>query len=170
MSYTSMPLPQGLYHPVHEHDSCGVGFTANIDGTPTHEVVRNGIEILINLMHRGAIGGDQSTGDGAGILIQIPHEFFAKACPPLDISLPDAGKYAVGMVFMPRDGAVRERCMAQVKKNCEDEGLAFLGWREVPVNESAISGQAFESRPVIMQFFADGKGMPAASCGIRSCG
>lgn len=156
-TYASMPRPQGLYDPVHEHDSCGVGFTANIDGTPTHKVVRNGIEILINLMHRGAIGGDQSTGDGAGILIQIPHEFLNKVCPSLGIPLPALGAYGAGMVFMPRSDEARDQCMVLVEKNCEDEGLAFLGWRDVPVNESAISGQAYQSRPVVMQFFVDGK-------------
>jgi glutamate synthase domain-containing protein 2/glutamate synthase domain-containing protein 1/glutamate synthase domain-containing protein 3 len=159
MTRFSMPRPQGLYHPAHEHDSCGVGFTANIDGTRTHEVVLNGIEILKNLMHRGAIGGDMSTGDGAGILFQIPDEFFQHVCEPLGITLPAAGKYAVAMVFMPRVEGERRQCMDIVERTVNDENLGFLGWRDVPVNLTAISGQAFEKRPEIMQFFVDGKGL-----------
>ncbi|MBU1172933.1 MAG: glutamate synthase large subunit [Proteobacteria bacterium] len=152
-----MPHPQGLYHPSHEHDNCGVGFTANIDGTRTHEVILNGIEILKNLMHRGAVGGDQSTGDGAGILFQIPDEFFDKVCPPLGITCPEPGSYGVAMVFMPRDNKVKKRCMDLVEKTVVQEGLGFLGWRDVPVNISAISGQALLKRPEVMQFFVHGK-------------
>jgi glutamate synthase (NADPH/NADH) large chain len=156
---SSMPQAQGLYNPVHEHDSCGVGFTANIDGTRKHAVIRNGIEILRNLMHRGAVGGDQSTGDGAGILFQIPDEFFEKVCPALGITLPKPGMYAPAMVFMPRDETVRKRCMDLVEKTVQDEALGFLGWRDVPVNLAAISGQALLKRPEVMQFFVDGKGL-----------
>ena len=155
----SMPDAQGLYHPAHEHDSCGVGFTAAIDGTKSHDVVRNGMEILKNLMHRGAVGGDQATGDGAGILIQIPDEFFRTVCPDLGINLPEPGAYAAAMVFMPRNEALKKQCMDVVAKTVSGEGLGFLGWRDVPVNIGAISGQALLKRPDVMQFFVDGKGL-----------
>jgi glutamate synthase domain-containing protein 2/glutamate synthase domain-containing protein 1/glutamate synthase domain-containing protein 3 len=158
-TWASFPVAQGLYHPAHEHDSCGVGFTAAIDGTKSHGVVLNGMEILKNLMHRGAVGGDQSTGDGAGILIQIPDDFFRKVCPEAGILLPGPGAYAAAMVFMPRDEDMRKLCMGIVERVTEQEGLGFLGWRDVPCDLDAISGQALAKRPEVMQFFVDGKGL-----------
>ncbi len=158
-TWASLPEAQGLYHPAHEHDSCGVGFTAAIDGTKSHSVVKNGMEILKNLMHRGAVGGDQATGDGAGILIQIPDNFFRKVCPGLGISLPEEGFYAAAMVFLPRDEVLRKQCMDIVERQVTGEGLSFLGWRDVPCELSAISGQALAKRPEIMQFFVDGNGL-----------
>ena len=95
------PNKQGLYNPQFEHDNCGMGFIVNLNGQRTHEVVRKGIEILINLTHRGACGCDPETGDGAGILIQIPHEFYERECMKLGFSLPEAGAYGVGMMFLP---------------------------------------------------------------------
>ena len=159
ITWASLPEAQGLYHPAHEHDSCGVGFTAAIDGAQSHEVVRNGMEILKNLMHRGAVGGDQATGDGAGILIQVPDEFFKKVCGDLGIALPGPGLYGAAMVFMPRSGELRKQCMDIVERKVAEEGLGFLGWREVPCNLDAISGQALAKRPEVMQFFVDGKGL-----------
>lgn len=158
-TWAAYPEAQGLYHPAHEHDSCGVGFTAAIDGTKSHAVVRNGMEILKNLMHRGAVGGDQATGDGAGILIQIPDGFFRKVCPDAGIDLPGADAYAAAMVFMPRNEGLRKQCMDIVERNVCNEGLGFLGWRDVPCDLSAISGQALAKRPEVMQFFVDGKGL-----------
>ncbi|MBW1642036.1 MAG: hypothetical protein JRJ76_04280, partial [Deltaproteobacteria bacterium] len=98
-----LPKAQGLYDPANEHDSCGVGFVANIDGIKNHDIILKGIKVLENLMHRGAIGGDLATGDGAGILFQIPHDFFIPACQTIHISLPEQGNYRVGMIFMPLD-------------------------------------------------------------------
>lgn len=150
------PSSQGVYDPINEHDSCGVGFIANIDGTPTHEIVTNGIKILENLMHRGAVGGDLATGDGAGILIQIPHDFFKNECRALDIHLPDPKRYGVGMLFMPRDTNAYDACRQIVEDCVALEGLTFLGWREVPVCVDAITGQAKAQRPVVMQCIIDG--------------
>ena len=108
-------------------------------------------------MHRGAIGGDMSTGDGAGILIQIPEVFFTKECKDLGLNLPEDAPYGVAMIFFPRNGDLKKKCMKLVEKGVESEGLKFIGWREVPVNIDVISGQAFESRPEIMQCFIDRK-------------
>ena len=98
-----LPPAQGLYDPQNEHDACGIGFVASIRGEKSHEIILKGIEVLINLTHRGASGGDPETGDGAGILIQIPHQFFARECATLGFDLPRPGGYAVGMVFLPVD-------------------------------------------------------------------
>lgn len=157
------PPAQGLYNPLNEHDACGVGFVANINGIKSHEIVRNGIKILENLTHRGAVGGDLTTGDGAGILVQIPHNFFKNACQPLDIHLPDEGEYGVGMIFMPRDQKPFQKLTQIVAQTVSSEGLKFIGWRKVPVNIDVIHGQAREQRPTVMQCFVAGKGLAGSS-------
>ncbi|MCP4667031.1 MAG: glutamate synthase large subunit, partial [Deltaproteobacteria bacterium] len=162
-TFPSLPPAQGLYDPRHEHDGCGVGFLANIDGTKSHRIIESGIRVLENLLHRGAIGGDLTTGDGAGILFQMPHAFFRRELKHLTNHLPDPGGYGVGMVFMPRSSDSRERCSQLVERAVVSEGLGFLGWREVPVEESAISGQAKAEQPVIMQCVVDGKGFESAA-------
>ncbi len=159
MKHKSYPAPQGLYSPLSEHDSCGVGFVADIEGIKRHEIIEKGIRILENLMHRGAIGGDMATGDGAGILFQLPDQFFRKECPELKIRLPEKGSYGVAMVFMPREPDLLNKCKQLIEKTIISEHLDFLGWRTVPVNIDAISGQARERRPEIMQCFIDGKGL-----------
>ncbi len=156
------PAAQGLYCPRNEHDACGVGFVANINGTKSHTIVENGIEILKNLLHRGAVGGDLTTGDGAGILVQIPHLFFAEHCRPLGINLPAEGGYGVGMIFMPRDREPFEALTQQVEAAVNSEGLSFLGWRQVPVDAGTIGGRAYEQRPTVMQCFIDGDGLTGA--------
>lgn len=156
---SGFPQARGLYDPAFEHDSCGVGFVVNIDGTPTHDVIEKGIEVLINLQHRGAIGGDLETGDGTGILLQIPDGFIRSRCGDMGISLPEAGGYGLGMLFMPRDPALHEECARVVERCVSTGGLAFLGWREVPVDEDAISGQAREQQPVIRQCVIGGNGL-----------
>src|SRR5512132_3632785 len=103
---SGVPKPTGLYDPRNDHDSCGVGFIARIDGVPLHSVVEQGIRILVNLEHRGALGGDKSTGDGAGLLVEIPDTFFRQVCPGDGLYLPSRGEYAVGMLFLPVDEAV----------------------------------------------------------------
>jgi glutamate synthase (NADPH/NADH) large chain len=154
-----LPLAQGLYHPSNEHDACGVGFIANIDGTRSHDIISKSIEVLKALMHRGAIGGDLSTGDGAGILVQIPHDFFKRELDNTSIVLPPEGQYGVGMLFFPRDTELIDTFQRLVEKTVAAEKLSFLGWREVPVDIDAITGQAREQRPHIMQCFIDGKGL-----------
>ena len=107
--FAGQPQAQGLYDPRHEHDSCGVGFVVNVKGQRSHAIVRQALEVLINLLHRGACGCEPNTGDGAGILLQIPDRFLRKACEPLGINLPDANEYGVGMVFLPHDTEQRGR-------------------------------------------------------------
>jgi len=159
----NFPPAQGLYNPRYEHDSCGVGFVTQIDGKPSHDIIQNGLQILGNLMHRGAIGGDQKTGDGAGILFQIPDQFLRTECRSLGIDLPTLGYYGVGMIFLPRRSKVRQACIRMVEDTIASEGLKFLAWRSVPVESKAISGQAKKQQPVIKQFFIDGKGPSGAA-------
>jgi glutamate synthase (NADPH) large chain len=151
------PFPQltkqGLYDPQFEHDNCGMGFIVNLDGAKTHEVIKKGIEILINLTHRGACGCDPETGDGAGILIQIPHEFFARECTKLGFSLPEAGQYGVGMMFLPVEPRQMLICQGIVERIATEEGLTVLGWRDTPVNADAIGRHARASQPYIEQVF-----------------
>ena len=127
------PKPQGLYDPRNEHDSCGIGLVANIRGEKSHEIIRKGLEVLINLTHRGAAGCDPETGDGAGILIQIPHEFFALECGGLGMQLPAPGAYGVAMTFLPVDKHSRLQCEGVFERIAQEEGLTLLGWRDTPV-------------------------------------
>jgi len=148
-----IPQPQGLYHPRNEHDACGMGLVASIRGERSHEIIRKGLEVLINLTHRGAAGCDPTTGDGAGILIQIPHEFFARECAGLGIELPAPGAYAVAMVFLPVDKHSRLQCEGVLERIAQDEGLKVLGWRDTPVNGDLIGREARASQPYIEQLF-----------------
>jgi len=153
---TQSPPAQGLYDPQNEHDACGVGFLVNITGEKTHSIIEKGVVILKNLLHRGATGADAETGDGAGLLFQIPDEFFQKKCKELAISLPSAGAYGVGMFFMPREDKLSVLCREMVEQVVSEEGLQFLGWREVPVDEQALGEKAREEMPFIVQCFVSG--------------
>ncbi|HXH20692.1 MAG TPA: glutamate synthase large subunit [Dehalococcoidia bacterium] len=144
---------QGLYDPAFEHDACGVGLVASVKGEKSHKIIEQGLEVLINLGHRGACGADPKTGDGAGIMIQMPHEFFREECSRLDIDIPHAGEYGVGMTFLPQHAGERRRCENIIREIAEAEGLQFLGWRDVPVNPDAIGVMARHVMPVIRQFF-----------------
>jgi glutamate synthase (NADPH) large chain len=148
-----MPLPsrRGLYDPQFEHDSCGVGFVAHTSGQASHDIVKKGIDILLNLVHRGACGCDPLTGDGAGILLQLPDPFFRRECEASDVELPEAGKYAVGCVFLPRDKHDRRRCMHILEDKIFGTGQRLIGWRDVRVNESALGPMARASAPIIKQ-------------------
>jgi glutamate synthase (NADPH/NADH) large chain len=148
-----LPAPQGLYHPSNEHDACGIGFVAHVKGHKSHDIIEKGLQILINLTHRGACGCDPETGDGAGILIQIPHAFFARECAGLGFRLPDPGQYGVGMVFLPVEPQQRLLCEGIVERIAREEGLSVLGWRDTPVNADAIGRQARASQPYIEQVF-----------------
>lgn len=147
------PQSQGLYHPRNEHDACGMGLVASIRGEKSHEIIRKGLEVLINLTHRGAAGCDPETGDGAGILIQIPHVFFARECGELGIQLPEAGAYGVGMVFLPVEKHSRLQCEGVFERIAQEEGLTVLGWRDTPVNGDAVGREARASQPYIEQIF-----------------
>src|SRR5579875_3438978 len=150
---TSLPPAQGLYNPAHEHDACGIGFVVNINGEPSREIVRKGLEILVNLQHRGACGCDSETGDGAGILIQIPHELFLKEAAHLGFRLPGPGEYGVAMCFLPVERQQRLACEGLIEKIAREEGLIVLGWRDTPVEVDAIGRVARASQPYIEQFF-----------------
>ncbi len=153
----SFPPPsQGLYDPRNEHDACGMGFVVDLNGKKSHEIIRKGIEILINLTHRGACGCDPETGDGAGILIQIPHEFFVRECAALGFSLPDRGEYGVGMMFLPVEPQQRLICEGIVERIAREEGLHVLGWRDTPVLGDTIGRQARATQPYIEQVFIRG--------------
>ena len=141
---------QGLYRPQDEHDACGVGFVAHIKGTRSHSIVRSALDLLINLEHRGACGSDPHTGDGAGILIQIPDRFFRKVA---SFALPEAGAYGAGLVFLPHDEAARKNCKAIVERIIGEEGQVLLGWREVPVDLAKIGQGAASVAPVFLQLF-----------------
>ncbi|MTI80299.1 MAG: glutamate synthase large subunit [Firmicutes bacterium] len=154
-----LPPKQGLYDPSFEHDACGIGFVGNIKGKKSNETVKQALKILMNLDHRGGQGAETNTGDGAGILMQIPHTFFAKECAKLDIKLPPAGKYGVGMLFLPQDTDKRIACQRTVEKVIAEEGQALLGWRDLPVDNSMIGETALQAQPFMAQvFIAPGPG------------
>ncbi len=150
---TGLPRAQGLYHPRNEHDACGMGFVASIRGERSHEIIRQGIEVLINLTHRGACGCDSETGDGAGILIQIPHKFFARECALLGFKLPEPGAYGAAMVFLPVEKLPRLQCEGIFETIIREEGLTVLGWRDTPCDGNAIGRVARASQPYIQQIF-----------------
>lgn len=144
---------EGLYNPEFEHDACGVGFVAHIKGKKSHDHVRDALVMLENMEHRGACGCDPESGDGAGIMIQIPHEFFWEECINLDIQLPEPGYYGVGMVFLPKDETLNQICRQVIQEATEDRKMDFLGFRTVPVNKEGIGPTALSAEPEIVQFF-----------------
>src|SRR5580692_6977206 len=150
---SGLPAAQGLYDPRHEHDACGIGFVASIKGHKSHDIIAKGIQVLINLTHRGACGCDPETGDGAGILIQIPHKFFARECAALGFTLPAEGEYGVGMTFLPVEPHQRLSCEGILERIVREEGLTVLGWRDTPVDGDAIGRVARASQPYIQQVF-----------------
>ena len=148
-----LPPKQGLYDPQFEHDACGVGFVVNVKGKKSHEIVRQGLQILENLNHRGATGSEANTGDGAGILIQMPHAFFQKAASTAGIRLPKLSQYGVGMVFLPPEPAERKNCERLFEVIVAEEGQEVLGWRTIPTDNSMIGATAKASEPYMRQVF-----------------
>lgn len=144
---------QGLYDPFYEHDACGVGFVVNVNGQQTHQIVIDGITILKNLAHRGAIGGDSKTGDGAGLLMQIPHEFFVKECDQIGIKLGPKGSYGIAVVFLPSESSKQAAAKALVNSVVESEGGKVLGWRNMPTNADCLGDMARDSMPFFAQAF-----------------
>ena len=149
MQRFKQPLKQGLYNPKFEHDACGIGLIAHLKKDPSHHIVKQGIAMLCRLEHRGSQGGDEYTGDGAGILIQLPHSFFQKSCSQLSKKQP--GSYGVGMVFLPQDSKVRSQCEKEFERIIVEEGQECLGWRTVPVDDGVIGEKAKKSQPYIRQ-------------------
>src|SRR5580692_6416633 len=156
--HTFRPEACGLYDPALEKDSCGVGFIANIKGKKSHQIVSDAIRILCNLEHRGAVGADPRAGDGAGILVQIPHAFFARKAKALGFTLPKPGDYAVGALFMPREKAWRKVIQSIIADQIKAEQLTLLGWRDVPTDNSSLGETVKPTEPANMQVFI-GRGM-----------
>lgn len=152
MNTNGLPVKQGLYDPSFEHDACGIGFVAHIKGTPSHDIVTQALTVLCNLDHRGG-QGEQDTGDGAGILMQIPHKYFRKACVQEGIRLPEPGRYGVGMMFLPQDAATRIACERLVEEKVRESGQIFLGWRTVPTNNEKLGKTAKLAEPYMRQVF-----------------
>jgi glutamate synthase (NADPH) large chain len=148
-----VPKSQGLYNSQNEHDACGVGFVAHIKGKKSHEIVKQGLELLTNLTHRGATGYDPKLGDGAGLLMQIPDAFLRAEVASLGIQLPEVDKYAVGNFFLPQDDANRAQCEAVVARIVSEENQTLLGWRDVPVDNSNIADAARDVEPRMRQVF-----------------
>ncbi|MCR8557148.1 glutamate synthase large subunit [Mucilaginibacter sp. BJC16-A38] len=144
---------QGLYRPEFEHDSCGTGFITNINGHKSHQTISDALTMLENMEHRGACGCDPDSGDGAGILIQLPHEFFMEECSDLEISLPEPGEYGVGMIFFPKESALKKACKVVIDNAVEKLGLHTLGYRKVNVNSSVIGETARKAEPNVEQIF-----------------
>jgi len=158
---TGIPDNQGLYESGFEHDACGIGAVVNISGKKDHSIIEHGKQILLNLHHRGAAGADDVTGDGAGILTQIPHEFLSAEAKKLDFSLPQQGTYGVGMVFGSKDRRLRDRCDHILETALSHYGLKVIGWRQVPVKNDCLGPIALAAEPSISQVFVDGQGLQA---------
>jgi glutamate synthase (ferredoxin) len=147
------PPKQGLYDPQFEKDACGVGFVVNMKGRKSHTLVEQALQILVNLDHRGACGCEANTGDGAGILMQMPHDFFKVATAKSGFKLPNQGQYGVGMLFMPKDPAERETVKSALAKIIAEEGQTLLGWRDIPTDNSSLGETAKAAEPFMMQVF-----------------
>jgi glutamate synthase (ferredoxin) len=148
-----LPEKQGLYDPQFEHDSCGVGFVVDIAGRKSSAIIRKALQVLINLEHRGAKGSEVNTGDGAGILLQVPHGFLTREALKLGVTLPEPGRYGVGMVSLPTDEPSRLRCEQLFESAVESAGQTVLGWRNVPTNNSPIGDTAKAVEPAFRQIF-----------------
>ena len=158
MTQNGLPPKQGLYDPQFEHDSCGVGFVVHMKGKPSHGIVEQGLTILKNLEHRGAVGAEVNTGDGAGVLMQVPDAFLRRVCADEGFTLPAHGHYGVGMVFLPMDETERARCEALIAQTIAEEGQTLLGWRTVPTDDSTLGETAREVEPTVRQFFVGRSG------------
>src|SRR4051794_39993823 len=151
MTYNQIPQAQGLYRPEFEHDACGIGLYAHIKGKATHDIVKKGLNMLCQLDHRGGQGSDPLTGDGAGLMVQIPDQYFRKASP--ELNLPEKGRYGVGMLFFSNDENEQKEIEAHVNALIEQEGQTLLGWRNVPVDASKLGETGKVTCPSIRQVF-----------------
>ncbi|HKI70869.1 MAG TPA: glutamate synthase central domain-containing protein, partial [Verrucomicrobiae bacterium] len=148
-----LPGKQGLYDPFFEHEACGVGFVVNVKGKKSHQIIQQALQVLRNLDHRGACGCEANTGDGAGLLMQIPHAFLQKQCDKLGFKLPKPGQYGAGLIFLPQDPPERQQCERAFEKIVKEEGLKIIGWRTVPTDNSSLGATAKASEPFIRQVF-----------------
>ena len=147
------PPQQGLYDPQFERDACGMGFVVNIEGKKSHEIVQQALTVLYNLTHRGAKGAEYNSGDGAGVMVQLPHQFLQKVTAEENFILPEPNEYGVGMLFLSKDDNFRQRCVQQIEQIVGEEGLAILGWRDVPTNNESLGQTAVSGEPFIRQLF-----------------
>jgi glutamate synthase (ferredoxin) len=145
-----LPAKQGLYDPQYEHENCGAGFICNLNGEKSNEIIHDALEILVKLEHRGGVSSDGKTGDGAGLLIDIPHNYFERVC---EFKIPKPREYAVGMIFLPKHQNQYEFCKQTLEKEIKSQGLNILGWRKVPVDSSNLGEIAYLSEPNIEQVF-----------------
>ena len=145
-----LPNPQGLYHPENEHDNCGAGFICSLEGKRTNDIIHKALDILVKLEHRGAVSADGKTGDGAGILIDIPHDYLTTAC---SFELPEPQNYALGMVFLPQKMNQRTFCVDVFEEELHRQNLGIIGWRDVPTNYDVIGKIAAKTLPNIKQVF-----------------
>ena len=148
-----IPEKQGLYDPQYAHDSCGIGFVVNVKGEKSHGIVRDAVTVLTNLTHRGARGAEANTGDGAGILVQIPHTFLQKKVARRGFTLPAPGEYGVGVVYLPPDPTYRRAIEIHFEQIIASEGQRVLGWRSVPVNNAALGETAKRAEPKMRLIF-----------------
>ncbi|HWJ09134.1 MAG TPA: hypothetical protein VNS46_07140, partial [Nocardioides sp.] len=149
----SFPPPQGLYDPRHEKDACGVAFVATLTGEASHDIVAKALTALRNLDHRGAAGAEANSGDGAGILLQVPDAFLRAVAADNGVTLPAAGTYAVGTAFVPGDEGEVVKTRARIEEIAAEEGLVVLGWRDVPVNPDILGTMALSVMPTFTQLF-----------------
>src|SRR3989338_2380374 len=147
------PAKQGLYDPANEKDSCGVGFVVDIQGRKSHQIIQQALTVLNNLRHRGACGCEANTGDGAGVLLRVPHAFLKEVCKKEKIELPAAGEYGVGMVYLPSEAADSKAAEKVLEGIIKEEGQHFLGWRAVPTDNQLLGETAKSSEPVVRQIF-----------------
>ena len=157
MNASSMGYPgqRGLYSPAFEHDACGIGMIVDIAGRRSHKIVTQALDILCNLEHRGGAGAEPDTGDGAGILTQLPHAFLERECHLMGITLPAPGRYGVGMLFLSREESRRTAAEAAFEAIVREQGQRFLGWRSVPVNATTLGKTSRACMPVIRQAFIE---------------
>lgn len=153
MKGNNFPKNQGLYDPAYEHDACGMGFVVNVNGAKSHDIIEDALTVLENLSHRGASGADEDSGDGAGILVQIPHGFFSRECQIIGFDLPEEGSYGIGMLFTHKYDDFRKTQIDAFEKIVEEEGQKILGWREVPIDKTTVGKSAMSVRPNFVQVF-----------------
>ncbi|HEX4644648.1 MAG TPA: glutamate synthase subunit alpha, partial [Verrucomicrobiae bacterium] len=153
MRRNGLPPKQGLYDPQFEHEACGVGFVVNVKGRKSHEIIRQALTVLLNLDHRGACGCESNTGDGAGILMQMPHAFLQKVGDASGIKLPAEGQYGAGIVFLPPEPRERRECEQIFGKIVAEEGQHVIGWRDLPRSNSTLGATAKASEPFMRQVF-----------------
>jgi glutamate synthase (NADPH) large chain len=163
----AFPPPQGLYDGDHEHDACGVAFVATLTGVPSHDIVVKALTALRNLEHRGAAGAEPNSGDGAGILLQVPDRFLREVTAELGFELPAPHAYAVGTAFIPGDAEQVEKTRERIEEIAAEEGLNVLGWRDVPVDPSSLGKTALATMPSFRQLFVSSRGSRVLGMGLE---